>query len=193
MNKDRASVNSEEITRLVSLGLGVTTAMDVANGVRDECFEVRRAQERAEVNNFYNNMSQIPKDLEPAWDLCRERFYLAFDGYAPNDGRMRKLELIEVDIAEVSKLLTCNASRIEHPWHEKYKRKSCGVVYRWLLALGVTPPVIRTFQNKIQIDGGMHRFHLAMHYKSKRMPFLIWSCDRNAIFSMLSSAKAVPQ
>lgn len=193
MTKDQESVSAEEINRLVSLGLNVKTAMDVADGRRVESFEVAHAKEQVEVDNCYKNMSRIPTAVEPSWDLCRERFYLAFDGSAPNDKRVDELELIEVDVAEVNSLLTFNASRSDHPWHKRYKRKSCGIVYRWSLGRGVTPPLIRTVQNQIHIDGGMHRFHLAKHYGSKCMPCLIWSRDRDAIVSMLLSANTVPQ
>lgn len=188
MSKD--SENKEEINRLVSLGLNVLTAMAVADGTRDEAFEVARVQERIKVARWCKSMSSFPATLKPLWDLEREHFYLALDGRGPNEVSVVELALIEADVAEVDSLLTFNSSRCEHPWHEKYKHKSCGIAFRWLHGDRVTPPLIQKIQNQIQIDGGMHRFHLAKYYRTKRMPFLIPSSGRQAIVSMLSSAKA---
>lgn len=191
MSKDPENVDDVEINRLVSLGLNVLTAMAVADGKRDEAFEVARAQERLKVDRWCKSMSSIPATLEPLWDLSRERFYLALDGCAPNKMNVDELALIEADVAEVDSLLTFNASRCDHPWHEKYKHKSCGIAYRWLHGHSVTPPLVRKVRNQIHIDGGMHRFHLAKHYGSKRIPCLVPSSDRIAIVSMLPSAKIV--
>lgn len=181
--------NNEEINRLVSLGLNVLTAMAVADGTRDEAFEVARVQERIKVARWCKSMSSFPATLEPLWDLERERFYLALDGLGPNEVNVGELALIEADVAEVDSLLTLNSSRYEHPWHEKYKHKSCGIAFRWLNGGRVTPPLVQKVQNQIQIDGGMHRFHLAKYYRTKRIPLLIPSSDRHAIVSLLSSVK----
>lgn len=187
MTEDQESGSVEEINRLVALGLDVMTAVDVAEGRRDESFEVARVGERVEINKWCTNMSSIPTAVEPLWDLLPEHFHLVFDGSAPNDEHADELELVNVDVAEVDRLLTFNASRDRHPWHREYKRKSCGIVYRWSHGRGVTPPLIRTVQNQIHIDGGMHRFHLAKHNSCKCIPCLIWSWDRDAIFSVLPS------
>ena len=181
----------DEINRLIGRGLHIGTAMAVADGKLDEAFEVARAHEGREVDKWCKGRKNIPSSLIAVWDLEPSRFYLAFDGDDPGDHSPTDFVLIEADLAEVDDNLTYAASRERDPWHRQYKSKSCGIAYRWLKGLAVTPPVLGKYSGQVHIVGGMHRFHLAKHYGTTRMPFLVRRAELPAVLALLPSASEI--
>jgi hypothetical protein len=187
------SPNPDEINRLVRLGLTCTTAMAVANGRRDEAFEVARAKESRKVYGWCKGRKNIPAALKAIWDKAPENYYLAFDGAEPGDHASADFVLFDANIDDVDRRLTHHSSRDKDPWHILYKRKSCGIAYRWLHGSGVTPPVIKEDQGRIQIEGGMHRYHLAKHYGTISMPFLVRKSEFSKVMAMIPSAVCDPK
>ncbi|WP_206640168.1 hypothetical protein, partial [Mesorhizobium sp. M7A.F.Ca.CA.004.04.2.1] len=53
---------------------------------------------------------------------------------------------------------------------------------------GVTPPLLGEYQGQVHIVGGMHRFHLAKHYGTTRMPFLVRRAELAAVMALIPSA-----
>ncbi len=182
------SANDGDVNRLIALGLSFPKALAVAGGELDETIEVARAQERRNVAAWFRGIKNIPTDLTPVWDLNSANFYLAFDGGSPGDHASTEFALIYADVDDVNSKLTSASSREKGPWNQRYKGKSCGVAYRWLHGHGVTPPLLRKFKVQIHIIGGMHRFHLAKHYGTTRMPFLVSSSERSVVMNLLPSA-----
>ncbi len=180
--------NFDEIKRLLARGLIMNTAKEVAVGKRDEAFEVARADEERTLRTWCRGKKNIPTALKAVWDLTPEKFYLALDGAYPGDHASAAFVIIEADIDEVNRRLTTAASRDKGPWHTQYKRKSCGIAYRWLQGTAVTPPLLREVQGQIHIEGGMHRFHLARHYGTARMPFLVQEAELAAVLALIPSA-----
>jgi len=178
----------EELNRLIALGLSPSVAMEVANGTRDEVFEVRRALEKCEVDIWCKGRTNLPKALTAVWDCSPANFYLAFDGDSPADHEPSDFALIEADVDDVNGQLTYATSRDKDPWHESYKSKSCGIAFRWLKGAGVTPPLLGEFEAKVHLIGGMHRFHLAKYYGTKRMPFLVRTIEIEAVMALIQSA-----
>lgn len=180
--------NVDEINRLTALGLNVITAMDVAEGKLDEAFEVARAQEKRKVDIWCKGRKNIPVALTAIWDCDPANFCLAFDGDDPSDHASTDFILIDADVTDVGGRLTYAASRDKGPWHQRYKSKSCGIAYRWLHGRGVTPPLLGEYQGQVHIVGGMHRFHLAKHYGTTRMPFLVRRAELAAVMALIPSA-----
>jgi len=183
--------STDEVNRLIGLGLDKVTAMAVAAGKLNETFEVARAQERRDVERWCKDMNNIPTDLEAVWDTEPSRIYLAFDGDNPEDHPTTDFTLIEADVSEVDGMLTYISSRDRGPWDEPFKAKSCGIVYRWVKGLGVTPPVLTQYKQQIHIVGGVHRFHLAKHYGTTRMPFLVRRAELATVMGLLRTATTI--
>lgn len=177
----------DELNRLLGRGLTVGSASDVMEGKRDEEFEVVRAREKRSVCRWCKGRKDIPANLYARWDIRPERFYLAFDGDKPGDHDPNEFELIYMNVENVNSRLTYIASRDKDPWHKRYKRKTCGIAYRWVHNLPVTPPLIQEVQGQIHIVGGMHRYHLARHYGTVRMPFLVLKLELLKVKALLST------
>ncbi len=178
----------DEINRLTRLGLSINTAIAVVKGELEEAFEVARAQETRAVVKWCRGKKNIPDALTAVWDERPGNFYLAFDGVSPYDTTSSDFVLIRADVDEVDRKLAKGASRVKEPWHPTYKWKSCGIAYRWVKGLGVTPPLLGESKGAILIVGGMHRFHLAKHYGTKSMPFLVRGTELQAVKALISSA-----
>lgn len=187
-DKLEAMPNVDEINRLTARGLDLTTAIKVKRGKADEDFEVARACEKCKVDKWCKGRKNIPTALTAVWDRNPEHFYLALDGKSPDSLASADFALICAEITEVNGKLTHIASRDKDPWHRFYKRKSCGIAYRWVHGNGVTPPLICAVQDQINIVGGMHRFHLAKHYETVRMPFLVRKTKLDEVRALLPSA-----
>lgn len=181
----KGSPKVNEINRLTALGLNVMTAMAVADGKMDEASEVARAEEGRKVDIWCRGRKNIPTALTAVWDCDPANFYLVFDGDSPSDHASTDFVLIYADVADVKGRLTHAASRDRDAWHQRYKRKSCGIAYRWLHGSGVTPPLIKEFQGQVHIVGGMHRFHLAKYYGTTRMPFLVRKVELTAVMALV--------
>jgi hypothetical protein len=190
MRPGKSVPNSDELTRLIALGLNPATALDISLGNRNEAFEVARAQERRQVHIWCKGRKNIPTALTPVWDLSPANFYLVFDGAYASECPSADFVVIDVDVDRVDKKLTYAASRDKSPWHRRYKSKSCEIAYRWLHGRPVTPPLIREIEGQIHIEGGTHRFHLAKHYGSTRMPFLVRRSEKAAVIALIESATA---
>lgn len=185
------SLDVDELNRLTSRGLSITTAVAVANGKMDEAFEVACVEERRVVHAWCKGRKNIPSVLTAVWDCDPEHFYLAFDGELPGEHAPADFVLINADVADVDIKLTYAASRDKDPWHKCYKSKSCGIAYRWLHDRGVTPPLLSEYQGQVHIVGGMHRFHLAKHYGTTSMPFLVRKAELTAVTALIPSAAEI--
>jgi hypothetical protein len=183
--------NVDEINRLVALGLNVIKARAVASGKIDEASAVARADEDRAVDFWCRGKKEVPAALVAVWDHNPENFYFAFDGAYPEDHASADFVLIEANVDDVNLRLTHTATRDKDPWHKKYKRKSYRIAYRWLHGRGVTPPLLGEVQGEICIIGGMHRFHLAKHYGTTRMPFLVRKAELAAVLALIPSATCV--
>ncbi|WP_210879849.1 hypothetical protein [Roseovarius autotrophicus] len=184
--------NLDEINRLVALGLSFNTAIAVADGRLDEAFHIARAIEGRKVKNWCKGRKNIPHALTAKWDLNPENFYLALDGKYPGDHDSAEFAFIGANVDDVNCRLTQASSRDKDPWHRRYKWKSCGIACRWLHGNGVTPPLLAEFQGQIHIAGGMHRFHLAKHYGTTCMPFLVRKADLATVLALLPSGTSGP-
>lgn len=191
MSEEDNKAELDEVNRLVSIGLDVMTAIAVANGESDEAFEVDRAAEARAVHRWCRGRKNIPSSLTPLWDLDPARFYLAYDGDSPHDHQPDGFVLVEADVAEVHARLTYASDRDVGPWHRRYKSKTCGIAYRWVHKRAVTPPVLVECERQVHIGGGMHRYHLARHYGTARMPFLIQANEAEAVLALLPSARRI--
>jgi hypothetical protein len=181
-------VEGDDLNRLVASGLNASTALDVMQGRCNEAFEVARAQEAREVALWCKGRKNIPTALNAVWDRGASNIYLALDGAHPADCPPTDFVIIEADVSDVDGKLTFNSSRDRDPWHRDYKRKSCGIAYRWQSGLPVTPPLLIEFQGKVHIEGGMHRYHLAKYYLTARMPFLVRRSQLNVLMTLIPSA-----
>jgi hypothetical protein len=178
----------EEINRLTALGLNINAAFEVIEGKRNEAFEVARAKEQREVDDWCKRTKNIPSALVPLWDTNPTNFYLAVDGALPSDYAPSDFVVIQADVHEVDGKLTWAADRDNDPWHQRYKAKTCGIAYRWLHSLAVTPPLLVECGAKVHLEGGMHRYHLAKHYGASRMPFLVRATEVPAVMALVQSA-----
>lgn len=150
---------------------------------------IARAEEGRKVDVWCKGRKNIPTALTAVWDLDPANFYLAFDGATPGDHASTDFVLIDAAVADVDGRLTHAASRDRNPWHRRYKRKSCGIAYRWLHDSGVTPPLLSEVQGQVHIEGGMHRFHLAEYYGTTRMPFLVRKAELIAVMTLIPGGR----
>ena len=179
---------SDELNRLLERGLPASVVLGVLNGQLDEEFEVARWQEAKAVDKWCKGRKNIPVTLDAIWDLAPERFYLVLDGEHCNALDPATIAVIEASTQEVCSKLTWISNRDKDPWHREYKSKSCGIAYRWVHGLAVTPPLLVKFEDQLHIKGGTHRYHLARHYGTDRIPFLVRKSEWMDIEKLLPSA-----
>ena len=178
----------EELNRLIALGLNINAALGVIQGKQNEAFEVAQSQDKREAEAWCKRRKNIPIALIPLWDTNPANFYLAFDGAFPGDYAPTDFAIIQADVSDVDGKLTFATGRDKDPWHKRYKTQSCGIAYRWHHGRAVTPPLLVECEGQVHIAGEMHRYHLAKHYGSSSMPFLVWKTEALAIIALIQSA-----
>lgn len=184
-------MNVDEFNRLHKLGLDPASVLHVLEGKVSEAEALRVCNERKAARAWGNKPANRKRELVPKWDHDPTKFHLSLDGEEPDVFDGDPVVLIEADIEEVEKQLTYVATRDVGPWHQRHKSKSAGIAYRWDNDLPVTPPLLVRLDNSEFTLQGMHRYHLAKHYCAKRMPFLVYERQRDAILRILSSARRI--
>lgn len=182
------SVDMEEFHRLVARGISAQTALQVLQGKADEEEAVSKAAEAVAVDTWKAAHSDPPDQLEPRWELARERFHFSLDGASAGDKRIADVAVIEADMAEVVTKLTFASTRKDDPWTGTYRIKTVKTAYRWFNGLRVTPPLIGLHEGQLNIVGGLHRFHLAKHYGATRIPLLVDRAALPTVQGILKSA-----
>jgi hypothetical protein len=178
----------KEFNRLIEQGLDKVAALHVLEGKLEEGFEVRRAEHKRNAERWAKSLPNRDDQFAPVWDCDPRYFYLSMDRILPGDFCAGEYSIVDADVEDVVAHLVYRSARTQGPWSGGDPNKTDRIAYHWAHGLGISPPLVSTSEDKVVIVGGMHRLHLARHYKANRIPLLVKTSEVPKLQAIVKTA-----